>query len=150
VSLYGKGEAPDCVLYLVPSAPVLVTHAVSIYACGESTLPDSNPTTHHGLLILTPTCVQSCGRLHTQRASAEAVSANQDSALADLQRVDLWMCLEGNCAILAQVPAQRIAQQRVKPAREERKRAACVLTNIECSMQRGEAELYAISEGEDY
>jgi hypothetical protein len=61
-----------------------------------------------------------------QRAFAESISANPDIALVDLQGVDLSPYvdvlgvsdeLRGNCAILAHVQAQRIAQQRVKSAK---------------------------------
>jgi hypothetical protein len=62
----------------------------------------------------------------TQRAFAEAIFANEDSALIGLQGIDLSLYVdvlgvsdgfEGNRAILAQVQAQRITQQRVKSAR---------------------------------
>jgi hypothetical protein len=68
-------------------------------------------------------------RFHTQREFPEAISANQDSALADLQRVHMSLYvdvlgvsdeLQGNCAVLSQVPAQRIVQQQVKSALAER------------------------------
>jgi hypothetical protein len=62
----------------------------------------------------------------TQWAFAESIAANPDIALADLKGVDLspYMDvlgvsdeLQDNSAILAQVQAQRIAQQRVKSAK---------------------------------
>jgi hypothetical protein len=61
-----------------------------------------------------------------ERAFAESIAANPDIALVDLQGVDLSLYmdvlgvsdeLQSNCAILAHVQAQRIAQQRVKSAR---------------------------------
>jgi hypothetical protein len=62
----------------------------------------------------------------TKRAFAEAISANQHSALINLQGVDLSLFADvldvsdgfrNNSAILAHVKAQRIARQRVKSAR---------------------------------
>jgi hypothetical protein len=61
-----------------------------------------------------------------QWAFAEAIAANPDIALVDLQGVDLSPyvdvlgvsnALRGNHAILAHVQAQRLTQQRVKSAK---------------------------------
>jgi hypothetical protein len=62
----------------------------------------------------------------TLRAFAESIAANPDIALVDLQGVDLSPCvdvlgvsdeLRDNYAILAHIQVQRLAQQRVKPAK---------------------------------